>query len=239
MKYNPSSLFEICVDSVRKTAGPKVFKLKDTLPATVYNEILKSYFVCDEEMDDEEVERLQWVHSGGWNRLLPMSTEMFVKLMTYPANETPFFAHEYNHIIYDCYIWKDNGIQKKICAPCYASVGLFWKQWSGNYWRMNRWEFSRLRSHDCIEGDELMSAVIWSPSSWCERCFTEPLIVDILDKEECRQAYSFHPPPHFMDSDESDEDTDVIMYNECKKEVGRFIDETMFRFLNKNGDIEP
>ena len=75
---------------------------------------------------------------------------------------------------------------------------------------------------------------VWRPESWCERCYTEPLIVDILDKEDCRAAYDFHPPKFMMDSDEDSDGEDYVSWTEAKKEIGRFIDHNMFMWMFEN-----
>jgi hypothetical protein len=105
------------------------------LPKTIQRELLLDWLRCDEKISesDDDVERIVARMERGWEALKPFGPTTFVYLMRLP-DEVPPFAHERNHIIWDFYLWYEQGREKKICEPCYSGKSRFYRPGSANEW---------------------------------------------------------------------------------------------------------
>jgi hypothetical protein len=230
--YHPQSLYDITKKKVREVYKNNWNETK-VLPKTIQRELLLDWLRCDEKISesDDDVERIVARMERGWEALKPFGPTTFVYLMRLP-DEVPPFAHERNHIIWDFYLWYEQGREKKICEPCYSGKSRFYRPGSANEWLEKGWVFKRVENHSMIDGDRLLENLIWDEDNWCSLCIVEPLWIHILDDDDCLFDYEYHLKRRRTWSHSSSEDSDI---DYCKHTVmqGIRLNPTLYKFINE------
>lgn len=232
---NPKSLRSLSMNAVQRVYKHH-WHLVNELPKTLQEELLESWLQCNESVpiNDSDLEKVEDAISRGWKGMRPWCPQAFVYIMMLP-NEIPSFAYEDNHVIFDYYLWKRQNCEMNLCVPCYISVSKENRQYSANYWLDQGWQFYKVKDHIRANGDDLLD-ILWSRSSWCDRCICESLIDDIVDYEDCCTDYSYHRKRRCIrcyDSSSSDSESD----NECQSRslmAGRRMDPEMYYMMKNN-----
>lgn len=238
-KYQPKSLYELSKLKVRETYRYDWKHVKDSLPKTVYVELLEDWLKCEEELpeSDDDYERVINYFSNKSINWRELTDEEFVYVMRHP-NEVPEFAYEKNHIHLNYYIYRsvnNPNCERRLCEACFSYLSKFYKYYSGNLWQEQGIMFDHVKDHCIVEGDELLEEFVWKAKNWCDNCPTAALF-NIIDEEDCRFFYNLHTRKRTFNCDsdyDTDDDSDVE-YCFRRPVRGHFIDNTLYQFLKRN-----
>lgn len=234
--YNPKSLRQLSKTAVQIAYKHNWNCVKD-IPRTLQMELLSEWLQCDETIpvSDEDLDKIEDVVSRGWKGMRPWGPQTFVYLMMLPDDTIPSFADHDNHVIWNYHTWFNGEKKLDLCNFCYMNISKEPKVYSANYWDEKDWTFWHVTDHTQVSGENILNT-IWNRRAWCSVCYTEPLIDDILDYDECLADYSYHAKRRFRGYDsDSDSDSDFeYVQTSMMRMPGRRMDDNMYTLMKKN-----
>lgn len=239
---NPLPLRKLALDSVRQTYRHH-WNETCVLPRILQFELLREWMnhdVVPNYIRDDFWEIHKDLYTE-FSALRPFTAQKFVHLMMLSPEEVPYFADDWNCIIWNYYrhsYEKEFRPCRKLCHHCYCVESKYFKQYSGNVWKERGWTFYHITDHTGVSGENILEDVVWKATSWCSSCLIEPLF-DILTTDACRWEFSYHSKRYRVDFFSSDEEEEFIGHNNwtIRRLTAPIVDDNMYSFIKKNPDF--